>query len=66
MPVGSARPHLALLNATPAQRERMSIGMKQWWADRKLPEMTPQQRWKYRTIREVAGKTEALRRVLEP
>jgi hypothetical protein len=38
--------------------------MRRWWASRKLPPMTASQRYKYRLIRERAGRVEALRQVV--
>ena len=38
--------------------------MKRWWDGRRLPPMTPQQRWKYRVIREALGREAALKAVL--
>ena len=64
---GRAR-HCRRLNADPVMRARISAGasagMKRWWDGRRLPPMTPAQRWKYRTIREALGRDEALRQVL--
>lgn len=58
----------AKINATPALRakatEAAREGMKRWWDGRRLPPMTPTQRYKYRHIREVAGREEALRLVV--
>jgi hypothetical protein len=56
------------MNADPAMRalitEACRAGMKRWWASRKLPPMTPQQRWKYRVIRQALGREAALKAVL--
>ena len=56
------------MNADPATRARISeacrAGMKRWWDGRRLPPMTPQQRWKYRVIREALGREAALKAVL--
>lgn len=61
-------PHAVKINADPAMRARVeaaaSEAMKRYWAKRKLPPMTAQQRWKYRTIREACGRDEALRQVI--
>lgn len=61
---------MARLNADPAFRARINAaaaeGMRRWWADRKLPEMTQQQRWKYRVLREQFGRDVALATVLSP
>lgn len=66
----SRQSHMAKLNGDPVMRARISAansaGMKRWWANKKLPPMTPQQRWKYRTIREAFGRDEALRQVVGP
>jgi hypothetical protein len=56
------------INADPVLRARASAaasnGMRRWWASRKLPPMTASQRYKYRLIRERAGRVEALRQVV--
>ncbi len=61
---------IARLNRDPETRAKItaasSEGMKRWWASRKLPPMTPSQRWKYRTIRELHGRAVALEQVLKP
>jgi len=61
-------PHAAKINADPAMRAKVeaaaSAAMKRWWDGRRLPPMTPAQRWKYRTIREALGRDAALREVV--
>lgn len=56
-------------NDDPAVRARATAaaraGMKRWWADRKLPPMTPSQQYQYRHVRELRGREEALRQVVE-
>lgn len=56
------------MNADPKMRARISEacseGMKRWWESRRLPAMTPHQRWKYRQIREALGREAALKVVL--
>jgi hypothetical protein len=56
------------MNADPVMRARISAacreGMRRWWDGRRLPPMTPQQRWKYRVLREAVGREAALRMVL--
>lgn len=63
MTVGQSA-HISRLNADPAFRARVraaaSDGMKRWWASRKLPKMTQQQKWKYRILRESQGREAAL------
>ncbi|MBS0220101.1 MAG: hypothetical protein JSR91_05095 [Proteobacteria bacterium] len=56
------------MNADPVLRARINEacreGMKRWWDGKRLPPMTPRQRWKYRQIREALGREAALRAVL--
>jgi len=55
------------INADPALRARATVAaaeaMRRWWRDRKLPPMSPHQRYLYRKIREAQGREAALRQV---
>lgn len=60
-------PSVLKINADPVLRARASAAaskaMRRWWQNRKLPPMTPHQRYLYRIIREVAGREAALRQL---
>jgi hypothetical protein len=60
--------HAVKTNADPVMRAKVELAaseaMKRWWDGKRLPSMTPRQRWKYRTIREMCGRDVALQQAL--